>query len=183
MLMMFVAAAAQSGGIATNSLPPETAIVSLEQPDAARITTAPRIVAIGSVPPFEQLPAVEVAPIAVLVRAGDRLLFSGTLRVASGSGASYSENRSEASRTTCPTLRPYESTERSSLSIQLYLREDQRAGQAVNVNVNWQRPAPGGSCGNDGTRSVQLSQTVQLQPGQNATVEGDAGLVVNLSRR
>ncbi len=183
MLMLLAAAAAQTAGLATNSRPLQPAIVTLEQPDETGITTGQRIVAIGAVPSLEESPAVQVSPIAVLVTAGNRVLFSGTLRVASGSGASYSENRSEAPLMTCPTLRPYEATERSSLSIQMYLRDNSAVGNGVNVSVNWQRPAPGGACGNDGTRSVQLSQTVQLQPGQNARIEGDAGLVVTLSRR
>jgi hypothetical protein len=183
MLMLFAAAAVQTAAIATNSRPSETAIVSLEQSASTGIDIAPRIVAVGAAPSLQERPALQVSPIAVRVTAGNRILFNDTLRVAEGSGASYSENRSEAAAVTCPAPRPYETSDRSSLSVQLYLRDNRTTGEAVNISVNWQRPAPGSACGDDGTRSVQLGQTVQLQPGQSATIQGDAGLVVTLTRR
>ena len=182
MLLLIAAAASQVSGMASSSKAPDAAVLSLEQPNSAGIDVMPRIVAVPLVPPFSHVPPVVVFPISVRVAAGGKILFNDTLRVAAGSAASFSENRSEASLTTCPG-RPYESTERSSLSVQLYLRDNQATGPAVNVSVNWQRPAPGSTCANDGTRSVQLGQTVQLQPGQSATIAGDAGLLVTLTRR
>ena len=180
-MFMFIAAAlVQTSGMATSASAEETAILTLEEPSSTGIGATPRIVAVPA--PMLQQPMRVTVPVTVRVSAGNRLLFNGTLRVAEGSGAGYSENRNEASLTPCPG-RPYEATERSSLSVQLYLRENQATGQAVNVSVNWQRPAPGGTCGNDGTRSVQLGQTVQLQPGQSTTIAGDAGLLVTLTRR
>ena len=183
MLMLFAAAAVQTAGIATNSRPSETVIVSLEQSASTGIDVAPRIVAVGAVPPFQERPPLLVTPIAVRVTAGNRILFNDTLRVSENSSASYSENRSEAATVACPPPRSHDSSDRSSLSIQLYLRDNRNTGEAVNISVNWQRPAPGSACGNDGTRTVQLGQTVQLQPGQSATIQGDAGLVVTLTRR
>ena len=181
MLMLLAALAAQGAGIVSNSKPPQAVVVSLEQPSTIGISASPRIVATAAAAQIDAQPANVAVPIGVRVSVGNRILFSDTLRVAPGSGANYSENRSEAAPTSCPALRPYEAVERSSLSIQLYLR-DNPAGNAVNVSVSWQRPAPG-SCSSDATRSVQLGQTVQLAPGQTATIEGDAGLLVTLTRR
>jgi hypothetical protein len=52
----------------------------------------------------------------------------------------------------------------------------------VNVTVSWQRPSKTPSCGGNGTRQVQLTQSVPLAPGQSVAIEGDAGLQVMLSR-
>jgi hypothetical protein len=183
MFILLAAAAVQTAGIATNSKPAETVILSLEDSASTGIDVAPRIVAVGGVPSLQERPPLLVTPITVRVTAGNRILFNDTLRVSENSSASYSENRSEAAMVVCPPPRSYESSDRSSLSIQLYLRDNRTTGEAVNISVNWQRPAPGSACGNDGTRTVQLGQTVPLQPGQSTTIEGDAGLVVTLTRR
>jgi hypothetical protein len=114
--------------------------------------------------------------------AGGRQLFNDTFRVARNSGASYSENRSEAPEMSCGGDRYSGSQERYSLNINLYLREDIPTGPAVNVSVNWQRATRGIECGEEGTRGVQLTQTVPLAPGQSVTLEGDAGLAVTVSR-
>ena len=182
MLILIAAAAAQAAGIATNSKASDAVVVSLELPNANAITTAPPIVAAPRIASYQQLTPVGAA-IAVRVTAGNRVLFNDTLRVSSGSGASYSESRSEAALSICPAMRPYGSSERSSLSVQLHLRDNQATGPAVNVTVNWQRPAPGAACDNDGTRSVQLGQTVPLPHGESTTIAGDAGLLVTLTRR
>jgi hypothetical protein len=50
------------------------------------------------------------------------------------------------------------------------------------LNVRWQRPAKPQTCDSDGSREVQITQTVPLAPGQSVTVQGDAGLAVTLSR-
>jgi hypothetical protein len=102
--------------------------------------------------------------------------------VTRNASASYSENRSEAPDVVCAGDRYYSSQERYSLNIQLYLRDDNSNGAGVNVSVNWQRPSPNAGCDGEGTRTVQLNQTVPLGAGQSMTVEGDAGLTVTLSR-
>jgi len=52
----------------------------------------------------------------------------------------------------------------------------------INLTVSWQRPTKATGCAGDGTRQVQLTQTVPLGPGQSVTIDGDAGLSVTLSR-
>ena len=126
-----------------------------------------------------------VIPVELRVTAGNRLLFNDTLRVARNTGASFSQSRSEASASvsTCDTSRGYDMSDRHSLNINLYLQENMPGDQRVNVSVSWQRPVPGAECAPDATRTVQVTQTVRLDPGRSQVIEGDAGLRVVLSRR
>jgi hypothetical protein len=125
---------------------------------------------------------VTAVPVRVRVVAGNRQLFDDTLRVTRNAGASYQESRSEAPEAVCTGDRYYGSQERYSLNINLNLRDETPIGPAVNISVNWQRPSSGVSCGGEGTRTVQLTQTVPLATGQSTTVQGDAGLAVTISR-
>jgi hypothetical protein len=124
-----------------------------------------------------------VVPVHVRVTAGNQVLFDDTLRVARSIGASFSQSRSEAPETVCPAPRYYGVDNRNSLNVSLYLREDVDGTPGINVSLNWQRPTDMALCGADGSRSVSLSQSVPLGPGQSATVRGDAGLAVTLTRR
>lgn len=154
---------------------PVTAVATLHQ------DPPPPPIAIRAVPVVVEPSA--VAPIRVRVAVGTQTLFDDELRVGRGSGASYSESRSEAPSIDCSADRYYGGGDRSSLSVQLYLRDEVQTGPAVNLNVTWQRPASTNVCPNEGTRSVSLTQTVPLAPGQSATVRADGGLSVTLSRR
>jgi hypothetical protein len=116
------------------------------------------------------------------ITAGNRELYNDTLRVTRNAGASYSESRSEASEGACAGGRYSGSSERHSLNIQLYLRDDMQSGQAVNVSVDWKRPSDNIVCGGEGSRTVQLTHTVPLTPGQSTTLHGDAGLTVTITR-
>ena len=159
--------------VAVTPAPPPILSVNAAQP----AVVAPRIAMPIRV---EQQPAV---PIEVRITAGDRLLYTDTLRVARGSGASYSENRNEASTLICPDVSSYERSERSSLTVNLYWQDTGNGSPGVNVSVNWMRPEVAAGCLPIGSRGVQLTQLVRLAPGESATVRGDAGLVVRLARR
>ena len=41
----------------------------------------------------------------------------------------------------------------------------------------------GAECSTDATRTVQVTQTVRIDPGHSQVIEGDAGLRVVLTRR
>jgi len=142
----------------------------------SRIATPPMIIATAG--PLD--PAI---PIEVHITAGDRLLFSDTLLVARGAGASYSQSRSEASPAPCPENLSYNRSQQTSLNIQLYWQDSGSGGPGTNVSVQWQRPQGGSDCAPIGTRGVQISQMVRLTPGESATIKGDAGLTVRLTRR
>ncbi len=121
-------------------------------------------------------------PVHVRVTAGGQELLDDSFRVSRNGGASYQESRSEAFETVCPGQHYYGSQERYSLTVNLYLRGDASSGSAVSVSVRWQRPSKLLTCNGEGSREVQLTQTVPLAPGQAITVQGDAGLSVTVSR-
>jgi len=61
----------------------------------------------------------------------------------------------------------------------------QNYGNAIpsyRFDASWARPVLSADCGESGTRTVQVSQAVILQPGQTTVTEGDAGLRVELTR-
>ena len=167
-------------------------LLSMVAQQATVTPTPPPIVSTSVFPPpiivsriaqpirAEMLPAV---PVEVRITAGDRLLYFDTLRVARGAGASYSENRSEASALLCPDAQSYDRSERTSLSVNLYWRDSGSEAPGVNVTVNWQRPQSGTDCAPVGSRGIQVSQSVRLAPGESAVIKGDAGLTVRLTRR
>lgn len=169
-------AAAQSGMIAQSSSPPPVTVVS-----------APPLPVIAITPPAPpmvrtpQLSSGPPIPVRVRVAAGSQVLFNDALRVSRISGARYEQSRSEAPETVCSTERYYNSSQRSSVNLSLYLRDDTTLGSVVNVSVSWVRPSRAAACA-EGTRQVQLTQTVPLAPGQSVTLQGDAGLTVSLSR-
>ena len=174
------ASAAQSGMIAQSSAPPPITVVETPAP-----MPMPPIIAVPPSPPSlirgNIKPAVPI-PVRIRVTAGSQLLFSDTMRVSRVSGASYQQSRSEAPETVCPTDRYLFSSQRNSLNVNLYLREDTTAGSMLNVSISWTRPSRGVGCGGEGSRQVQLTQTVPLAAGQSMTLQGDGGLTVSVSR-
>lgn len=176
-LFAIAAAAAAQGSIAQSSSPAPITVVPTPP--------MPPIVAIAPIaPPIvrNSLTLAVPMPVRVRVTAGAQVLFNDTLRVSRISGARYEESRSEAPETACPSERYFSSSQRYSLNVNLYLRDDSTVGSLVNVSVSWQRPSRAVGCGGEGTRQVQLTQTVPLAPGQSVTLQGDAGLSVALSR-
>lgn len=146
--------------------------VILEPVATARIGTP--------IAPAQPDPAI---PIEVHVSVGDRLLYSDTLSVARNAGASYSQSRSEASAAPCPENLSHNRSQQTSLNVQLYWNDLGAGGSATNVSVQWQRPLEGADCASNGTRGVQINQMVRLAPGESATIKGDAGLTVKVTRR
>ena len=173
-LAIAAAAAAQSGMIAQSS-----------SPQVNIVPTPPPIIAVAPpAPPIIRSTLTKSVPVPVRVRVavGAQVLFNDTLRVSGIAGASYQESRSEAPETVCPTERYYSASRRDSLNVNLYQREESTAGPLFNVSVSWTRPSRTVGCGGEGSRQVQLTQTVPLAPGQSVTLQGDAGLSVTVSR-
>lgn len=160
--------AAQSGMITNSSSPPP--IIAA--------TPSPMPPTVGNV----SAPYV-VVPIHVRIAAGNEILFSDTLRVAQNGGANFDQNRSEAPAGPCPANRSYGYGNRQSLRVQLYYLDAAQNGPSVRVTVNWQRPSSTADCSSEGSRTVAVSETVPLQLGQTASIRGDGGLIVTLSRR
>ena len=165
-----------AGAVATAD-PPASPALATAPPPIVRIASREQ----GDIVSSAVVPIMAV-PVRIQVMAGNRQLFDDRLRLTRNAGASYQESRSEAPDAVCTGDRYSGSQERYSLNINLYLRDETPLGPAVNISVNWQRPSSRVSCGGDGTRTVQLSETVPLAPGQSTTLQGDGGLVVTISR-
>ena len=130
-------------------------------------------------------PGVEVQmhELAVRVSSPAGVLWQGTLRVAQNQGASYSQNLSQASPSICPANAPYDRSERSSVSFNVYVQNSGEYGPMYRVDASWGRPTADEGCADRGTRTVQVSKGLSLDPGETGVVEGDAGLRVEVTRR
>ena len=120
--------------------------------------------------------------IGVRVSSPQGVLWQGTLRIAENQSASYSQNLSQASTLVCPPGSPYDRSERTSVSFNVYTQNYGQGRPNYRLDVSWARPIIDPNCGESGTRTVQINQSITLEPGQTATIEGDAGLRVELSR-
>jgi hypothetical protein len=179
---LIVAAAAAAQSVMTTQVLTPPPVVALQPPTIPPLAVARSGTRMSSDSVSFGATAVSAVPVRVRVMVGNRELFNDTLRVNRNASASYQESRSEAPEMVCSSDRHYGSQERYSLSISLSLRDDTPSGQTVNLNVSWQRPNRIMACGGEGSRQVQLTQTVPLGPGQSTTVQGDAGLNVTVSR-
>jgi len=168
-LLAFVAA--QSGMISNSTSPPPIVAVTPIPP--------PPIMAVRD-GPAESFVAV---PIRVRVSVGNQILFDDVLRAGRNSAATFEQSRSEAPAGPCPANRSYGYGNRQSLRVQIYYVDVPQSGPSARVSVNWQRPSGSGDCSSEGSRTVAIAESVPLQPGQTATVQGDGGLVVTLTRR
>jgi hypothetical protein len=167
-----VAAALQAGMIAQSSSPAPVVVTPIRAP----------IDATGVIPAYpEGATAVAAMPVRVRVTAGGEQLLNDVFRINRNASASYQVSRSEAPESSCQPASYSGSQERYSLNLNLYLRGE-TTDPMVNVSVSWQRPTKPLDCVGDGSRQVQLTQTVRLPPGQSVTIQGDAGLSVTLSR-
>ncbi|MCA1654322.1 MAG: hypothetical protein ABR588_05225 [Sphingomicrobium sp.] len=144
-----------------------------------------RVVATTVVPPpFVTVVdrAAESALVNVRISSPEGLIWQDTLRVGRNSGASYSQDKSEAGPVEC-TGGSYDRSRRSSLRVQLYLRDGSEHGPVINVAVNWTHPNAIIGCQQSGTRGVQLEESLPLARGQSETLQADGGLTITLMRR
>ncbi len=145
-------------------------------------TSQTRIVAVGGIPnavPAEARATPEI--IAVRVEAAGAVLWDGTLRIAPNQAASYQQHLNQASAFQCPPDTPHDRSERRQLTVNIYANQTPQQGRSYRVDASWQRPIPQQACLEGGTRTVQITQAVSLMPGESKTIEGDAGLRVQLT--
>jgi hypothetical protein len=124
----------------------------------------------------------QIDHLSVRVSSPQGVLWQGTLRVANNQGASYSQNLSHASTHSCPPNSPYDRSERSSVSFNVYAQNYGQGAPSYRIDASWARPIREANCLESGTRTVQINHAVALQPGQTAVIEGDAGLRVEVTR-
>ena len=124
----------------------------------------------------------QVHDLGVRVSSPAGLLWQGRLRVSPNQGASYSQNLSQASPTVCPPNAPFDRSERSSVSFSVYVQSSGEYGPLYRIDASWGRPTAEEGCGERGTRTVQVSKGLALDPGETGVVEGDAGLRVEVTR-
>ena len=124
-----------------------------------------------------------VAPTTLELRvtAGPQLLWEGSLRVGVTGGV-YRQDLTQAPAVPCPPASPDNLRTRSGFVVAVASLRFRRPSNQYQVTVNWSRPSEVANCTNFGARSVELNQTISLDPGQEVALEGDAGLVVRIRR-
>ena len=129
-------------------------------------------------------------PVEVEVRAGAERLFAGTLEVGSPVTSTFRQERVDAVVPTCGASDSYpvitmggRAVPRASSFTISISTNYQRTDGRVQLNVRWVRPGSSSCTGQFNTRTVEMNESVLLAPGQTVTVQGDAGLVVRLTRR
>lgn len=124
----------------------------------------------------------QIETLAVRLSSPEGVLWQGHLRVGANQSASYSQNLSQASPEICPSGSPYDRSERSAISFNVYVQNSGQWGPSYRVDASWSRPLQERNCSESGTRTVQLNHTLVIEPGQTSVVEGDAGLKVEVTR-
>lgn len=168
-MFAFLLVIAAQAGTVSNSPPPVVSTVVPPPPVIVPVAPPPLVMPSD----FFNRP---VTTIAVRASLGSAILLDDRFRVGR-SGASFNQNRSETGEGDCqPT---YANTARQSLSVNI--RPEGPSKDHYRVSVNLMRPS--GTCEASGSRGVSVEQTVELKPGQSASIQGDGGLRVDLSRR
>jgi hypothetical protein len=160
------------------------AVIVREEVAVTGIQTEPRVAALAGdrmVP--VALPEGQVHELAVRISSPAGLLWQGNLRVAQNQSANYSQNFNQASPIICSNPSPYDRSERSSINFNVYVQNNGEYGPLYRFDASWQRPTEETGCGERGTRTVQVSKALGLDPGESGVVEGDAGLKVEVTRR
>jgi hypothetical protein len=151
------------------------AMLLMAQPGDVIIEHATRVVRPAAAP-------AQVDTLQVRISSPEGLLWQGPVRVSRNQGASYQQNLSQAFADSCPPDSGYDRSERRHINFSIYSQQSQQ-GVQYRVDVSWARPIIDSSCGETGTRTVQINQTMFLNPGETQAMSGDAGLKVEISRR
>lgn len=124
----------------------------------------------------------QVDTLHIRISSPEGLLWQGPVRVSRNQGANYQQSLGQAFPDPCPPDGGYDRSERRHINFNIYSQQSERGAQ-YRLDVSWARPIIDSSCGETGTRTVQINKTVLLNPGESQSIEGDAGLKVEVSRR
>jgi hypothetical protein len=123
--------------------------------------------------------------IEVQVRGGSELLWDAPLRVGRV-GASVMQHVTQAEPVKCFVKEAADRWVQTSLSMSFSRRKLSNTPSGTfsyDIRVSWSRPAAADGCAREGGRSVEVRSTIDLAPGQQAVLRGDAGLEVRVKRR
>lgn len=154
--------------------------VQIVAPEIVR--TSPPIVVTPTRIARPSTPAARAEDVAVRISSAGALLWEGTLRVGQNQGASYRQNMTQASSDRCAPDMPHDRSEGTHLNFSIYSQNHHQWGQVYRIEVSWARPVRGEACQETGTRTVEINHHLVLEAGKTATVDGDAGLRVALTR-
>lgn len=108
-------------------------------------------------------------------------LWQGSLRVGQRGPSSMSMDRTEAPPANCVPAERYSTYFRNNLKLSVNTVRANGDYPLYRIDVSWTRPQEGDCFG--GTRTVELTQNVELPPGRDVTVQGDGALTVRLRLR
>ena len=119
----------------------------------------------------------------VRMSAGRELLWEGPLMVSRRQGANLNFNKNEATQPLClEEMSSYENNQ-TGIGIGIRALDDRSMADRYMLDIQWTRRAEPRACGSNGSRRGHVDQSVVLPVGQTLTVQGDAGLVIQLTRR
>jgi len=173
-------------------------LLALQTPPIAR-SNSPNPPAIVAVPSFPPPPVIVALPgqspqdearlrgtphrIEVRLSAGRETIWQGSMLVSMRQGAQVTYSKSEASQPLCPEdLNAYELVQ-SGVSINVRPTGERTLANRYALDIRWMRPAEQRGCGTSGTRAVDVDQIVVLPLGETVTVNGDGGLLIQVTRR
>ena len=118
------------------------------------------------------------------IKAGNELLWAGSLRVSDRVQASFSRQMTEAAETICEVA-PHMSAMRSSLSVNITRLRFGEDSDSYSLKLNWDRPGPkGNACeAQQSIRTIGLNQQFAFGQSNVVTIDGDNGLRVTIRRR
>jgi hypothetical protein len=170
MMLSLSLALASQGSVTRAPAPPPIIVSAPPAPPTANYPFSPSRVA---------------GPAAILdirIASEGRLLAEDTLRVGP-TGAAITQSRSEAPSANCLVANSYGRTTGTNFRLQIQPIGGEQQRAHYNVDVSWSRPGSDDGCVQGGNRSVSLQQTVELAPGQEVMLRGDAGLSIRIRRR
>ena len=141
---------------------------------------APPVFVVPSVP--QQRGKAERFTVDVEVRAGSELLWSGPMVVSNAQGSSFTRRLSEPGADDCGGT-GYVQPAENALSVQIMPSRSFDAAIGLALSVRWTRSVLGACPFRNGSRNVELAQTIALAPGEATTLSGDGGVTIRLRRR
>lgn len=118
----------------------------------------------------------------VEIRDNRAVLYSGTLKMATGTTTTFRRDQNEPADPSCGREGYASGIDQSTLNLTLSLGR-YSSTKRLNVSLRWGRPVEGACPVAQSARTVELNDSVELVPGKAVRLTGDGGLVLTLVRR